>query len=1005
MRIIRSMALCLAAALVAAGFCNTVFANATATVKVSVESFTLPNGMLFLVVNRPDLPQVACRLTIRAGSTFESAGNTGIAHMLEHMLFKGTKNFGTTDLKRDLELQKMIEAAYQSILSEQNKTAPNQAKIEQAQAQMAELREQARNIFVPNVVFTQLGKNGAININAMTSYDFTMYTSDVPADMLEQWFSLMSEQIFEPVWREFYVEKDVVLREWAYRSANDPGSLAMFNFKAAAYQASPYKNPVIGWLSDIERFSTMAAIAFHSKYYSPNNAICVLVGDVDVKEAQRLANIYFKRYPKGEDVAAYVTREPKQLGLRTVTAELAGAKTPLVFIGFHGPELGSADFYALDLLSMVLSNGQSSRFNQNLINTGLMTGASAFNPDSRFATNFMMVGVPALKSANGDYDYAALCQEAQNLLLNEIAEVIANGITEKELARAQTMARRQFIDTLRSNDELAYILATYEVYIGYTYLNTYLSELAKITAQDVQRAAAKFLTAQNMTVSVVLPGGDSAETPVEYHETREYKPGDERGEYMPPNFDNHSIYKTPAGWRHPLSFLREPELIQYQAAEEFTVNGVRVFYLKDESVPLAEMKILVKAGSVDVADDKQGLNRLLESVLIQGGTKNHSPQQLAEIIDDNAMQISVNSAKEQTAITVSVLSDTFEYSLNLLSEILTAPALHETVFNAAIQQALAGLHMDSGDAQWLAFNAAPKLFFGDGPYGRDALDQLQTLPNITPDDVRAFINSYFTPENMTIAFAGNVERAEVERLLTRFTAGLPQKAAPARNVLNMGVGGNSGLYLMHKPGQVQSQIVLMLPGVKRENPDYWKLNLLATLYGVGSESLLVTRLRDDLGLVYSSAFWETENWQNGYFMGWIGSKGAGTGLAIREALSLMEGLKAGVKEEEVKRTQLKMLNGFVFNLDNKFDLAATYAGYALRGAPMDMLTTIQEAFRDATAAELTELAQRFFDINKMQIVVVADKNTEVTQPNGETLTVLEDLRKTAASLGLTFTEM
>ena len=195
-----------------------------------------------------------------------------------------------------------------------------------------------------------------------------------------------------------------------------------------------------------------------------------------------MAKVYFERYPKGDDVINYVTKEPQQLGSRSITAELAGAKTPLVYVGFHGPQLGSADFYALDLLSMILSFGQSSRFNQNLVNPGLVTAASAYNPDARFATKFITMAVPALKDNGNGLDYAALCDEAKDLLVAEIAAVQENGVTEKELNRVRTIAKRQFIDIMHDNDSLAYVLASYEVYLTHTYLNRYLAELDKLTA-------------------------------------------------------------------------------------------------------------------------------------------------------------------------------------------------------------------------------------------------------------------------------------------------------------------------------------------------------------------------------------------------------------------------------------------------------------------------------------------------------------------------------------------
>jgi predicted Zn-dependent peptidase len=278
--------------------------NSPVDIKLDVKEHQLENGMLFLVVERPATPQVACRLTIRAGSALEPAGKTGIAHMLEHMMFKGTKNFGTLDVAEDQKLQQQIEAAYQTILREQQKRNPDQERIMAKRAEMDRLRAEVQKIYVPQVFSSQLGKNGAVRINAFTTKDETQYMASVPSDMVEQWFSIISEQLFEPSWREFYVEKDVVQREWAFRYINDPGGAAWLDFSATAYTAHPYRNPTIGWKSDMERYNTRDAIEFHQKYYNPSNAVCVLVGDVTLKEVKRLARVYFERYPSGMRAAA-----------------------------------------------------------------------------------------------------------------------------------------------------------------------------------------------------------------------------------------------------------------------------------------------------------------------------------------------------------------------------------------------------------------------------------------------------------------------------------------------------------------------------------------------------------------------------------------------------------------------------------------------------------------------------------------------------------------------------
>ncbi|MGD8258788.1 MAG: insulinase family protein, partial [Desulfobacterales bacterium] len=239
----------------------------TYDINVDVKTFQLENGMLFLVVERETTPQVAARLAIRAGSALEETGKTGIAHLLEHMMFKGTKNFGTLNYKKDMDLQAQIEDAYQVVLKEQRKRQPDQDLINKKIDEMDRLRREVQKIFVPQAFSSQLGKNGAVGVNAYTTKDQTQYMASIPSDMLEQWFSIVSEQLFEPAWREFYVEKEVVQREWAFRYVNDSGGAAWLDLNATAYTAHPYRNPTIGWKADMEKYSTQDAITFHQRYY------------------------------------------------------------------------------------------------------------------------------------------------------------------------------------------------------------------------------------------------------------------------------------------------------------------------------------------------------------------------------------------------------------------------------------------------------------------------------------------------------------------------------------------------------------------------------------------------------------------------------------------------------------------------------------------------------------------------------------------------------------------
>jgi predicted Zn-dependent peptidase len=496
--------------------------NLPADIKLDVKELQLKNGMLFLVVERPATPQVACRVTIRAGSALESAGKTGVAHMLEHMMFKGTKNFGTLDVAEDQSLQQQIEAAYQTILREQQKRNPDQNLIKDKRAEMDRLRAEVQKIYVPQAFSSQLGKNGAVRINAFTTKDETQYMASVPSDVLEQWFSIISEQLFEPSWREFYVEKDVVQREWAFRYINDPDGAAWLDLSATAYTAHPYRNPTIGWKSDMERYNTRDASEFHRKYYNPSNAVCVLVGDVTLAEVQRLAEIYFSRYPAGMRAGETVTEEPPQQGPRKRIRFLKGARTPLVRIGYHSARMGTQDFFALDAMTMVLSHGRGARMTQNIINRGFAVEAWAYNPDNRFGGMLILGGSPnepeELKTEQLDEEqkqqvYLNACEKLKDLLVEQAEKFKTELVSDRELQRIKKLNQRDFLDQMRSNENLAGTLASLEVEIGWRYLTSYLQRIDAVTPEDIRAAAQKYIRPDNETVVYVIPGGEPEQPP------------------------------------------------------------------------------------------------------------------------------------------------------------------------------------------------------------------------------------------------------------------------------------------------------------------------------------------------------------------------------------------------------------------------------------------------------------------------------------------------------------
>jgi len=1014
MRLLRVFVLCLLMVTVMGPLCRGE--DGGLGVRLDVHEFELDNGMLFLMVERPVVGQVACRLAIRAGAALEETGKTGIAHLLEHMMFKGTQNFGTLDPEKDQALQERIEAAYQVVLAQTRSRHPDKDLIDSKLREMDRLRMEVQKIYVPQAFSSQLGRNGAVGVNAFTTKDQTQYTASVPADMIEQWFSIVSEQLFEPAWREFYVEKEVVQREWAFRYVNNPGGAAWLDLDAAAYTAHPYRNPTIGWRSDMELYNTTDAMVFHRKYYHPANAVCVLVGKLNVERVKALAELYFGRYPRGERAPERVTEEPVQKGPRSSVRFLPGARIPLVRIGFHGAAMGTEDFYALDAMTMVLGHGQGARLTQSVVNQGLAVQAWAYNPDNRYGGMVVLGGSPsepdrgaegAAREAQDRQAYLKACEALESVLLAEVEKLKTEPVSPRELDRIKKLNERQFLERLRSNEELADTLATLEVQVGWRYLTGYLERIARVTPEDVRRVARKYLKMENSTSVYVIPGGEPEREEEPYSEVRSLSGAAAaavaaasvgRGPLV-----NHSAYPTPEGWEHPLSFQRSPQKIEYPAPETALVSGAPLFHIGDWELPLIDLVLLIKAGAVDVEPSKGGLSGLLSAAMVRGGTEKYPPSELAVLLDENAIRLSVSVGEEDTVVRLSVLEQDWDRGLAILEEVLARPRFDSTVLEATRQQQIAGLMRQGGDAHAVAMREAMIWHFKGHPYGRDPLEDLQTLPTISAVDLARFVTDYFVPSNMVVAVAGAIEKTRAVEGLNRLFRALPQGKAPERTLEDPSPTPPV-LALIHKPGQVQSQVALCLPGVRRTDPEYWKINLLMDLFG-GKDSVLYRRLRDDLGLVYAAWFHQTYKWRAGLLVGYIGCKGDRTRQALEESADIMAALGRQIPAEELEQKRLDALNSFVFNVDSAAALAEVYGRYRMRQEPLDTLEKIQEYYMEAGREELRLLAADFLKPGALQVFVVADKTITVQGEKGGQTTLERELQELAGKWGLLFTEI
>jgi predicted Zn-dependent peptidase len=459
-----------------------------------VTEFTLDNGMTFIVVERREAPVVSFFTYADVGSVDEPSGQTGVAHMFEHMAFKGTTSLGTRDLRAELGALAAEEAAYLALRTAQLDGAPA-AEVEALTARFVHLRDSAKT-FVDDAAFDGLlTRNGAVGLNAFTSADQTGYFYSLPSNKLELWFATESDRFARPVQREFYQERDVVMEERRLRTESNPTGRLFEEFLTTAFKAHPYGQPVVGHLSDLQSLSRTDAQAFFERYYGVSNLTVAIVGDVDSLQARTLAERYFAPIPGGTKPDRIRTVEPPQLGERRVTLE--DRAQPFVFMGFHRPAASHPDAPVYTVLADILNAGRTSRFHRALVETRRAVGANVIEafPGEKYPSLVTLIGVPA-----PGVDPDTLAAEMSAVL----DEIVANGVTDEELARARTRARAALVGELADNTNLGIALATARVLDGdWRAVFNRLDALQRVSAADVQRVARETFRPANRTVAIL----------------------------------------------------------------------------------------------------------------------------------------------------------------------------------------------------------------------------------------------------------------------------------------------------------------------------------------------------------------------------------------------------------------------------------------------------------------------------------------------------------------------
>jgi predicted Zn-dependent peptidase len=458
---------------------------------------TLDNGLTLIVMERPEAPVFSFFIHVDAGSAQELAGQSGLAHMFEHMAFKGTDVIGTTDYAAEAKALAEVETAYAAYESERRKS------VRRDDSRLAELEKRWRDAIavaeqyvIKNEFSEIVERQGGVGMNAFTSSDETGYFYSLPANRLELWAYLESERFLRPVMREFYKERDVVFEERRMRIESNPIGRLVEQFLAAAFTAHPYGKSGVGWPSDLASYSASDAQKFFDTHYVAANMTVAVVGDARVAEVTQLAKTYFGRLPKRPKPEALRTIEPPQFAERTVI--LKDRAQPFYLEGYHRPSTYDADDAVYAVISDLMTAGRTSRLYRALVRDKKIAAATAgFGgfPGDKYPNLFAFYAVPTPGHTPA---------EMQAAIHEEIERLRTTDVTADELRMVQTRAKANLIRGLANNEGLAIQLATAQSRFGdWRQVFRQVDDIDKVTAADIRRVASATFVEGNRTIGIV----------------------------------------------------------------------------------------------------------------------------------------------------------------------------------------------------------------------------------------------------------------------------------------------------------------------------------------------------------------------------------------------------------------------------------------------------------------------------------------------------------------------
>jgi predicted Zn-dependent peptidase len=935
-----------------------------------IQEVRLDNGLRIFVLERHDSPTFAANYQFGVGGACDPKGRSGIAHLLEHMLFKGTTTIGTLDHAREKGMIAELDRLWDDLHAELDREAdpfrpPDAARVAELRAEIERVSSEQKKLIVKNELDEIVTRAGAVGLNASTSTDVTSYYVQLPANRLELWFKLESDRLLNPVFREFYSERDVVHEERRLRTESRAAGLADEALRGLVFPAHPYGTPIVGWPSDVARLRRTDAMDYYRTYYSPSNCVMVLVGDVTRTDVERLAVRHLGRWKRQVIPPLPLTAELEQRGERRRVVEFDAE--PSLAIAWPTVARGHADQAALDLLGEILGGLASSRLDRAIVRAEkIAASASARHQPSMHAGVFEV-------SSNVATGHAAA--EVEAAVDREVRRIQSEGVTTEELERAKVSSEVRRTRGLESNAGVAARIAGAVIASGSpAWLDEYPRRIDAVTAEQVQAAATAYLLpGRKNVVEVRKVAGAGGAAPRGRGEPVAHQHGGtvgERGARHSRGFTAAMATidaATPVTWRTPQ--------VGVDVRREVLPCGAVVFLKEDHSTPVVQVRMTWKGGSNTYPVEKLGVFEVAGDLLTQGGTESLLPDELEERKEDLGMQLSVSMGATESNATLWALSRNVGLALDLAFDVVTNPRLDAERLAVLTAQHADRMRRRPDVPQQGVALLQRQVLYGDHPRLGYQPSRAE-MERLRPDDVRVAWQRYLGNDNVTITIVGDADPDDLlRRVGARLAAWRPAGDA-SRDFLAREVRTKPGVFVVEKELPQPSVVMTHQVRVDRTAPvrDHAALEILDDILGgSGFRSRLTERVRSDEGLTYGINSGVQHQGRPGVPGGLriaYNTKKASLAHSIDSVLDeVRKLLTTSVSQAEVDEQVDAWRNRFVFRFTDAFGSTVRLMDLELDDRPHDWDRQVLEAIQAVTVEDVNRVAKEYLRPESLTIAI------------------------------------